>query len=657
MKNLSIAKKNVIALFILTLPLIIMMYYLVSDKDDLIAFTIKEINGVRDIRPLKQALGIVVLTPPQKDALSPVAKSIRETLDTDPQNLADQKKEHDLLAALDTISGVAGSSQQADAIGKITDLVSSISDTSNITLDPDTDGYFVGDLIVNQTTGVLIQINALLTALKNAEDDRATTVDHKTSIEHKIAFAEAHDGLVASAGNVATEYGKAVAGNTDGSVEKNLATGVKSLGAAVDQVNAAIKAADAAALRTAALAVVKATNELNNPLCDTLDLLLKARNAGFRHVVMSRLATSFVMLLVGLFISLRVIKSITRPLREISTVMGRMAEGDLDVAVAGAERGDEIGNMARATEIFRQNGLEARRGADEQKNAQQAKEERARKVDKSLADFDASMNSIFKTLTKATNELESTAGKMSSIAEETSGQASTVATVATQASSNVQTVAAAAEELAASISEISRQVQDASGIAAEAVQIVQSTNTSMQSLSKNAGQIGDVVSLITDIAGQTNLLALNATIEAARAGDAGKGFSVVASEVKNLAGQTAKATENISRQIAAIQQSTAGAVSAINQISAIIGQISQAQSAIATAIEQQGEATKEISRNVIEASTGTAEVSRNIANVSTAADRTGESAFSLLASSKGLAQQTDMLRKEVQKFIASVKAS
>ena len=652
MKNLSIAKKNIIALFVLTLPLIVMMYYMIVDKNDLIHFTTKEIDGVRDIRPLKQALGVIVVSPPSKNLLAPVAKTVRETLDTDPQNFAIPKKQQALLAALD-----GGSALQADAMGKITELISSIADASNITLDPDTDSYFIGDIIINQTTNVLIQANALLTALKNAEDDKPVTVDHKATLEHKIAFAEAHDSLVAAAGSITTEYGKTVAGNVAGLISKNLDAGIKAFDAAIGQVNDAIKAQNADALRAGVAAVIKTTNDLNAPLSDTMVSLLKARAAVLHGDIVSRLTVSLALLVFGLFISLRVIKSITRPLHDISALMGHMAKGDLDVTVAGTDRGDEIGEIARATEVFRQNGVEARRLADEQKNAQQAKEERARRIDRALTDFDTSMNGIFKSLTSATSELEGTAGKMSSIAEETSGQATTVASAATQASSNVQTVAAAAEELAASIAEISRQVQDASGIAAEAVQIVQSTNTSMQSLSKNAGQIGDVVSLITDIAGQTNLLALNATIEAARAGDAGKGFSVVASEVKNLAGQTAKATENISRQIGAIQQSTAGAVSAINQISAIIDQISQAQSTIATAIEQQGEATKEISRNVIEASTGTAEVSRNIVNVSTAADRTGESAFSLLGSSKGLAQQTDMLRKEVQKFIASVKAS
>ena len=292
-----------------------------------------------------------------------------------------------------------------------------------------------------------------------------------------------------------------------------------------------------------------------------------------------------------------------------------------------------------------------------QKKEQAAKEERARKVEKALNDFDASMNVIFKSLASATDELEQTAGKMSSIAEETSSQAGTVTTVATQASANVQTVAAAAEELAASIAEISRQVQEASGVATEAVHVVQGTNKDMQDLSSNAGKIGEVVGLINDIAAQTNLLALNATIEAARAGEAGKGFSVVASEVKSLAGQTAKATENISRQIADIQQSTSGAVAAINHISEIIAKINSAQTTIAAAVEEQGAATKEISRNVVEASAGTAEVSRNITEVSTAAGQTGEAASGLLISSKNLAHQSDMLKQEVQKFIASVKAA
>jgi len=655
MKNLSIAKKNVIALFILTLPLIYMAYYLVNDKNDLITFTATEINGVHDIRPLTETLGLLAAPAPSKETIAPALKKVRETLDTDPQNLAPAKKETDLLTALSTVGNTGV--MPADAAAKTTDLISTIMDNAGLTLDPDPDSYSIADIAARQTPAVLSYATALLAALKDAEDDRTTTVDHKTTIEHKIAFAEAHDGLVAAAAATAADLNKAIAGNIDGAVKSNLSAGVKALGAAVEQVNTAIKAADAPGVRNAANAVIKTVNALNAPVNDQLELLLKNRINHLHATIVSRLAISCALLLVGLFISLNVIKSITRPLRNISALMGRMADGDLDVTVEGTDRGDEIGDIARATEVFRQNGLEARHAAGEQKSAQHVREERARNIEQALAAFDAMISGILKTLTAATGNLESTASSMSSIAEETSSQATTVSTVATQASANVQTVAAAAEELAASIAEISRQVQDASGIAAEAVQIVQTTNSSMQALSKNAGQIGDVLGLISDIAGQTNLLALNATIEAARAGDAGKGFSVVASEVKNLAGQTAKATENIGRQIAAIQQSTAGAVTAINQINTIIGKISLAQNTIAVAVEQQGEATREISRNVIQASNGTAEVSRNIANVSTAAEQTGESAFNLLASSKALGQQTDMLRKEVQKFIASVKAA
>jgi methyl-accepting chemotaxis protein len=655
MKNLSIAKKNVIALFILTLPLIYMAYYLVNDKNDLITFTATEINGVHDIRPLTEILGLLAAPAPSKEAIAPALKKVRETLDTDTQDLAPAKKETELLTALGTI-GNAGV-MPADASAKTADLISTIMDNASLTLDPDPDTYNLADIAAHQAPAVLSYATALLAALKAAEDDRVATVDHKTTIEHKIAFTEAHDGLVSAAAAVATDLNKAITSNIDGTVKNNLTGGVKALGTAVDQVNTAIKAADATGVRNAAEAVIKAINTLNVPLNDQLDLLLKNRINHLHATIVSRLTISCVLLLIGLFISLRVIKSITRPLRDISALMGRMADGDLDVTVEGTARGDEIGDIARATEIFRQNGLDARRRAGEEKGAQQVREERARKVEQALADFDATINGILKTLTAATGNLEGTASSMSSIAEETSSQATTVSTVAMQASANVQTVAAATEELAASIAEITRQVQDASGIAAEAVQIVQTTNSSMQALSKNAGQIGDVLGLISDIAGQTNLLALNATIEAARAGDAGKGFSVVASEVKNLAGQTAKATENISRQIAAIQQSTAGAVASINHINTIIGKISQAQNTIAVAVEQQGEATREISRNVIQASNGTAEVSRNISSVSTAADQTGESAFTLLASSKALGQQTDMLRQEVQKFIASVKAA
>jgi methyl-accepting chemotaxis protein len=232
-----------------------------------------------------------------------------------------------------------------------------------------------------------------------------------------------------------------------------------------------------------------------------------------------------------------------------------------------------------------------------------------------------------------------------------------VAAASTQTSVNVQTVATATEELAVSVQEIGRQVAQSARIAGQAVEDARQTDATVQALAAGAQKIGDVVTIIQDIANQTNLLALNATIEAARAGDAGKGFAVVASEVKALANQTGKATEEIGSQIVQIQDTTRQAVTAIQGIARTIGEINEIAASIASAVEQQNAATQEISRNVQQAAKGTQDVSNNIAGVKQAATETGVAATEVLGAAKDLSRQSGELRGEVDHFIADVQAA
>ena len=218
-------------------------------------------------------------------------------------------------------------------------------------------------------------------------------------------------------------------------------------------------------------------------------------------------------------------------------------------------------------------------------------------------------------------------------------------------------MASAAEELSASIGEIARQVAQSSSIAGKAVADAQRTDAIVKTLAEGAQRIGDVVGLISSIAGQTNLLALNATIEAARAGDAGKGFAVVASEVKSLANQTAKATGDISQQIAEIQGATTQAVQAIEAIASTIGELSSIAASIAAAVEQQGAATQEIARNVQEAASGTHHVTEIIAGVSRGANETGDAAGKLLGAADALSREAEQLSGDVRQFITAVKAA
>ncbi len=353
-----------------------------------------------------------------------------------------------------------------------------------------------------------------------------------------------------------------------------------------------------------------------------------------------------------------VARSVTRPLTALKIAMTKLAAGDLLVSVQDRGRCDEIGGMAAAVLVFKDNMIRADKLTSEQEHLKVAAAAAQKAAMSKTADaFEARIGHLVSMLSSGATELQATAQSMSSTAGTTNQQATMVAAAAEEASAGVQTVAAAAEELTASISEISRQVARSSKITDRAVVDAQRTDVIVQALSEGAEKIGHVVGLITNIAGQTNLLALNATIEAARAGDAGKGFAVVASEVKSLAQQTAKATEEIGAQIAHIQSATKEAVDAIRAIVGTITEVSSIAMSIAAAVEEQGAATGEIARNVQQTAQAAQNVTVNIGGVSQAANDTGAAAGQVLGAASGLSQQSEQLAAEVNSFVAGVRAA
>ncbi|GJD61792.1 hypothetical protein MPEAHAMD_1939 [Methylobacterium frigidaeris] len=385
------------------------------------------------------------------------------------------------------------------------------------------------------------------------------------------------------------------------------------------------------------------------------DLTVDTNATRTRLVAVTGLGLVLGLLAVGLVAVL----GVTRPIGRLVGVLERMARGEIDAEIAEARRGDEIGAIGRSVEGIK--AMVAQKAAEQaeiQRIADAAAAEERRRTMMALADgFEQAIGGIVGRVASSATELQATAGQMTATATETASQSATVAAAAEQAASNVGTVAAAAEELGASVQEIGRQVDGSANLAQAAVTEADRTGARVRELSQTVSRIGDVAGLISSIAAQTNLLALNATIEAARAGAAGRGFAVVAAEVKELAAQTARATEEIGQQIAAVQGATGETVSAITAITARIREIDTVTVAIAAAVEEQGVATQEIVRNVSQAATGTGEVTGNIAGVAGAAEETGAAATQVLASATELSRQSEHLGAEVARFLATVRAA
>ncbi|MFN8701400.1 MAG: methyl-accepting chemotaxis protein [Rhodospirillales bacterium] len=348
---------------------------------------------------------------------------------------------------------------------------------------------------------------------------------------------------------------------------------------------------------------------------------------------------------------------LVRPIAMLMPAIGRLSERDYRTAVPAWRHADEFGRMTAALETLRQSAAKAEELADAQEAARQSQLARAQALDALCAGLSAEAAEILKKLGGSADGLKDTADTMRMIAAASSKNAGVVAAAASDATNNVQSVAAATEQLTASIREISARVQSSAKDARSAVDQAQETARIVDDLSTGAQQIGDVVKLISDIAGQTNLLALNATIDAARAGDAGKGFAVVASEVKNLASQTGRATEEITRKVADIQASTRKTVDAIAEITAAIRNIDGSSTAIAAAIEEQGGATQEIARSVQHAAIGTQQVTDNVGEVAKSSQQTETAADEVIDAVSGLTADSGKLRGVVEGFLDKIKAA
>ena len=359
----------------------------------------------------------------------------------------------------------------------------------------------------------------------------------------------------------------------------------------------------------------------------------------------------------GLALSLLIGLSITRPLQNLAGAMTELAKGDTAAVIPGTRARDEIGNMARTVIVFRNTMLERERLADSQSETAKARETRNQTIAATIVRFERTVDDMLGRVRGAAQRLEAASSRLNASADDMSAEARAAESRVLAASGNVTAAAGSVEELAASIGEIAGQAHKSTQVAGRAVSEARRTSETMATLANAATRIGEVVNLISSIAGQTNLLALNATIEAARAGDSGRGFAVVASEVKSLAGQTARATEDIAAQVSAIQSAATDATGAIAQVNRIIEDMSSIAANVATTVEQQNAAVTIIAEGVSNASGAARNGADAMSRVSTATLGARATAADVRALADALAIEAEGLDSQVREFLIEVQAA
>jgi methyl-accepting chemotaxis protein len=384
----------------------------------------------------------------------------------------------------------------------------------------------------------------------------------------------------------------------------------------------------------------------------------RAHNSAFGVIANASLleeALGGIALLLGTGLALLIGRGIVVPLTGMTGVMAKLAAGDRAVVIPARDNADEIGDMARAVEVFRQNAIEAQRLAAEQASDRANKERRQAAMEQHTQDFGTSVSGVMSSLAASADTMRRAAAQMSEAAVGVQGEATKTAGTASKSSEDLISVAAAVEQLTSSVDEISRQVATAAQVAQQAVRRAEASQETIRGLTESTARIGDVVHLISNIAGQTNLLALNATIEAARAGESGRGFAVVAGEVKVLAAQTAKATAEIGSQIETVRGATEQTIGAMTEIGGIIGKINEVTAAISAAVEQQSATTREIAASIQSVSHVTADTAHAMEHVVAVADAADAASRDVTKGAEGISNEAETLRSEVDQFLAAVK--
>lgn len=654
---MSISKKIFLIVALLVFPIVILAYVFTTESDKNIAFTQKELTGSTYLRALMPVY-IGIFDNAVGAARLPAATELTQVNDA----LGDELNARDNAKSL--ISKLGGATRADDTLlGDASALVTRIGNESNLILDPDLDSYYAMDVVLLKIPEVIHQIQLYHQTL-NALSDGISEEENEAVITHKGLLSGVVDGTFTSLDSV-IEYDS---GNNQ---KAELAPQSQAFRVAADKYLKAADAVVAAARKDPASSAgllaplaasrddfVKASSALWTKTDERLDVIMQRRidklAATYWELMGISAAITVLALCLAVFLALGINRLIHRSVSE----MLQLANGDVATRISGVERRDEIGSIAKALEVFRGNLIRAREFDEQQKASEARKAAEARQARAQIAtSFQSAVGGYIKELTRNAQDLQGYAVTMRSAAEETTSQALTVSAASEEASAAVEAVASATEELNTSVNDIAEQIGRSSERAQIAVKTSGDTVAKVSTLREASTKIGAIVDLIKEIAEQTNLLALNATIEAARAGEAGRGFAVVAAEVKGLAAQTAKATEEISLQIASIQAATTVSVESIDDIAKQIRDLDTIIGSIAASVEQQAAATQEMSSSIQSASHGTVAVSANIAVVSGTAERSSQVAVQVLDSSAAQLRQSNHLDKEVSSFIASLTAA
>jgi methyl-accepting chemotaxis protein len=637
--NLTIAAKLAIAYGLFLAPIGYLGYKMVTDKEASIDFSQKEVLGVQYITEVREVQDAVV----RGADMAALADRVK----------SNEKSRGSVLktaAATDALLNALGGADHAAAAQAAADLIGKAADGSNLTLDPDLDSFYTQDVLT-------VKLPAAVAGLSSLAQLVAGTAGHDISVEDQVLIGVQGGALQPTLDGLVSDIESAIRGNPDKTVDATLTASVAKVTASAKTVLTSLgdhnSAADAQAITAPLFDAIKQAGAAD---AGEVEHLLNRRIAGFRSTEMLSAGIALALFLTAItYVLIVVQRGAVTPLRQLTTTMRKLADRDLTVEVGGLTRVDEVGDMARAVQVFKDNMIKADGLTAASIKEQSARDRRQAAMDTHTQDFGTSISGVMASLGQSASKMHAAADAMSRAAERTRQCTSDAVEGAQASSRDLNSVAVAAEQMAASIHEISRQVAHVTTAVNTAVDRASETDAKVASLATAADRIGNVVRLISDIAGQTNLLALNATIEAARAGEAGKGFAVVAGEVKTLAAQTAHATAEIGTQIIAIRAATEDAVVAVREVGLAISQVESVATAIAAAVEQQAAATQEISSSVQTVTIATASSAQAMEQVLIAAGETDTTSRLVVVAAEEVGQTATTLRAEVNDFLTAMK--